>query len=1333
MSLGYADGDQSRRAAISDRAGDLLFYTSGSVVWNREHEQMPNGLIEEERLYLSRVVVVPHPGDDRRYYIFGVRPNDLHDDPLSGLYYAEVNMALDGGRGDVTTKLQKIHGSVTSVLSAYHNVELGYSWLTVHKWNSNEYISIKIDKRGIDPEYVSSRVGVSLKANTGQFKISADGRYAAMGLGDVFTSNSERAAQLCDFNPRTGVLSNPLEFSMPVRHRGVSGVEFSPDATKLYLYQRGSSYEEALYQYDLTLAQRAAIPDSRLHIETITRAGLNELQLAADGKIYASKGGGSTAGLGHLAVIQQPNQRGAACKFEDLGLDLAGARVEYTTPLFVQGEAFFKTDYTYGPVCARGQTEFTVTNDYRLERASWHFGDGTTIEGTNVRHQFSAAGTYDVSLLAEYPDRVDTVVHSVEVHPFTPLDLGPDTTLCFGAELSSNRDFVDYQWSNGDTTHYTTAKVTGSYSLTVTNEFGCKLADTVAITVQDSIEVGLPDTVVIDYRDSVALSPAKFDSYVWNTGDTTANLTVTSPGWYSVAVRTTEGCTAAQSARVIYPTNYQPPAPTWQQLNPLPTGATGRDVTFIDRNIGFIANDDHLLRTTDGGKQWQIVPGVGPTRQLTFLYDFGYALGPSKLYRSTHAGGGWNTVVNGLARDLNSMTIISHDTLYLSDSRDFFFSHDGGVNWTKRPLPREVEVLSTHFLSESTGLAACRSGKLLRTEDGGESWEYVIGSPTRYSTADFTGLYFINNEIGLLIRDPIGMYRTTDGGKTWTELAGRFDTVYDLYFLNDKIGFAATEYGGILRTADAGLTWKKVGNPQRTSFTQSYGVHFIDPEVGYLTGARGSIAKTTDGGITWDPYSFTYLNINYLTFLNREVGYLSASGKLFKTRDRGDSWQALASPEGNLHSIPLQFINDSVGFAADRTTSHAPHGKLNVYKTRDGGISWARITSDHRFYDKIESVTFLSEQLGFVTTSSTRNPTYKTTDGGQSWRLVSTERIADIAFITDSIAYGRNDRSWDSKLYKSTDGGESWTVIRESEQDINSFHFVDEQRGYYVGEYDEAFATTDGGSTWSSLTLPHWGDYIDVKFVNYDTGYVLHEYGYLYRTDDAGRTWSQSNSLYGIEDITMVGPDIFLSGKYGRLLASRQPLPDPTVPTDPPTEVVVDSIYTDAAVLVTTVPLSMDTMYVYFEYGTTSEKYDHRVEAGVLFGKAGREVVLKLQDLAPGTTYYGRFSYVVSKQLTIGSEVAFTTDMTNSLLDPSFPTVEVAPNPVIDQLRISVLDYSGTIFYTLLGAEGRQHATGQFSGSLTLSTAAFPVGIYWLSLVDATGSRVVHKLVIAPQ
>ena len=59
------------KATISDNNGNLLFYTNGSKVWNKNHLVMQNGtaISGADSQPIQPVVIVPYPGNANKYII----------------------------------------------------------------------------------------------------------------------------------------------------------------------------------------------------------------------------------------------------------------------------------------------------------------------------------------------------------------------------------------------------------------------------------------------------------------------------------------------------------------------------------------------------------------------------------------------------------------------------------------------------------------------------------------------------------------------------------------------------------------------------------------------------------------------------------------------------------------------------------------------------------------------------------------------------------------------------------------------------------------------------------------------------------------------------------------------------------------------------------------------------------------------------------------------------------------------------------------------------------------------------------------------------------------
>src|SRR6218665_541877 len=305
-------------SSVSDNAGNLLFYTNGVSVWNRLHTVMTNGsgLLGDVSSSQS-ALIVQNPGNLDQYYIFTLPPTGNPN----GLRYSIVDMTLAGGNGDVTaTKNVVLHAASTEKVAAYVNCD-GSVWLISHGLNSNTFYADLINASGISPSVVSNvgtihtggTAGVNFNA-VGYLKISQQGTRLALAIRDL------HLFELFDFNPLTGVISNPLTLSSAI-YSPPYGVEFSPDGTKLYGSTVGSG---AVYQFNLALPTATAMMAAAINVAPATTGLRSALQLGPDNKIYVAREFSYTTGPTSVDVINNPNTNGTACGYTTAAVSLAG-------------------------------------------------------------------------------------------------------------------------------------------------------------------------------------------------------------------------------------------------------------------------------------------------------------------------------------------------------------------------------------------------------------------------------------------------------------------------------------------------------------------------------------------------------------------------------------------------------------------------------------------------------------------------------------------------------------------------------------------------------------------------------------------------------------------------------------------------------------------------------------------------------------------------------------------------------------------------------------------------------------------------------------------------
>ncbi|MDG5492628.1 YCF48-related protein [Psychroserpens sp. SPM9] len=233
-------------------------------------------------------------------------------------------------------------------------------------------------------------------------------------------------------------------------------------------------------------------------------------------------------------------------------------------------------------------------------------------------------------------------------------------------------------------------------------------------------------------------------------------------------------------------------------------------------------------------------------------------------------------------------------------------------------------------------------------------------------------------------------------------------------------------------------------------------------------------------------------------------------------------WQVLNATTFGWRFEDMQFVDPEVGWVVD--------GGGQILKTTNGGLNWTQqyYNSDRYF----RSVEFYNDQIGFAGTLANGNPSatlLKTTNGGDTWIDISSNipqsvpGICGMHVVNENTIFVTGVFYGSAYIMKSTDQGESWvyTDMGNLCNALVDIHFKDEMVGFACGQSAQGTGlrgiivkTTDGGQTWSTVTLGAdsntriWKiqELTDsVMYASVESFTPTPEY---YKSKDGGQTWS---------------------------------------------------------------------------------------------------------------------------------------------------------------------------------------------------------------------------------
>jgi len=125
-----------------------------------------------------------------------------------------------------------------------------------------------------------------------------------------------------------------------------------------------------------------------------------------------------------------------------------------------------------------------------------------------------------------------------------------DSQVCHGSQdsvklrVESSDSLLRYKWSDGSSDSFTTAIGSGWYSVSVSNELGCSLIDSIEVGEMAELNLELPnDTVVCSNSGfTTTLDAGVWDRYLWSDGSIKRRFMVTEPGQYSVRIFNQHNC-----------------------------------------------------------------------------------------------------------------------------------------------------------------------------------------------------------------------------------------------------------------------------------------------------------------------------------------------------------------------------------------------------------------------------------------------------------------------------------------------------------------------------------------------------------------------------------------------------------------------------------------------------------------------------------------------------------------------------------------------------------------------------------------------------------------------
>jgi photosystem II stability/assembly factor-like uncharacterized protein len=259
------------------------------------------------------------------------------------------------------------------------------------------------------------------------------------------------------------------------------------------------------------------------------------------------------------------------------------------------------------------------------------------------------------------------------------------------------------------------------------------------------------------------------------------------------------------------------------------------------------------------------------------------------------------------------------------------------MQWTHMPSPMDGERLVTAIAlapgNPQVMLCGTQPSALYRSSDGGQTWARIETAMRRFTTSGFYG----SKTQGFAAADE----EADESARVhhWTRVTQILFDPAD----NERL-WAGVEIDGAWTSKDGGRHWERVTDGLKTDDIHGYAMERAGGPLFATTNAGLHVSR--DQGRSWSfraiesPWQYTRSIVarpdgSGVMFMTNGNGPPGTGGRLFRSRDQGETWQETALPgkvESSLYFLAANPADPSLLFAA------ATLGQL--WRSRDGGETW---------------------------------------------------------------------------------------------------------------------------------------------------------------------------------------------------------------------------------------------------------------------------------------------------------------------------------------------------------------------------------------------------------
>lgn len=568
------------------------FYSNGQTIWTGGSVLKNGSNLEGNMLSTQSVVMVELSVADSTY----VFTTDVGGG-AKGLKYNIISKKnFSSSIYEVVEKNHNLLPAVSEKLAiALHCNKRDY-WVLAHGWNNNIFYAYRLGEHIMDTIPVTTQIGSvhggSAINAAGYMKISLQSDKVAAAI------TGEGKVELFKFDAVNGTLSNPITINNIPNAYGVE-FDFTGNVLYVSTVS-GNLFQFNLIQWNQNqiMASKVTIANDVELFGALQRGYDNKIYMAIDNSTHIAvinfpqtlgtscdfisnyvylKGARSEAGLPQIFQVDQifdvkgsKNCLGDSSFFEILG---DSTRIDSVFWDFGDSLSTIDTSTLFSPwyiYPSRGVYKFTVLIYHCNQTDTLHnwveiFGKPYADLGpdtsfcSNVKfelfggyasdylwHDSSKTATYTALDTGLYWVRLTNTcgadydsVRINKVFPAPVFSLPSDTTLCSGDSIEVFSPFIApfvSIWDDSISATSIIIKSTGKYYLEIIDTNNCKTKDDILVQFENFPQPYIGDDTTICIGQPITFNGHYPGSVLWNTGETTSDITVYNSGNYIVTI-----------------------------------------------------------------------------------------------------------------------------------------------------------------------------------------------------------------------------------------------------------------------------------------------------------------------------------------------------------------------------------------------------------------------------------------------------------------------------------------------------------------------------------------------------------------------------------------------------------------------------------------------------------------------------------------------------------------------------------------------------------------------------------------------------------------------------